>query len=59
MVLGACYVQSLGSGRDKKSVRYKKFPNVEASLDSRWFLTRLEFTAEVIVDALREKRVVK
>ncbi|CAN4126887.1 unnamed protein product [Withania somnifera] len=40
----------------EKSARYRKFSNVASSLDSRWPVRRLEFTAEVIVDALREKR---
>ncbi|XP_049371987.1 PHD finger protein MALE MEIOCYTE DEATH 1-like [Solanum verrucosum] len=40
----------------EKSVRYRKFSNVAASLDSRWPVRRLEFTADVIVEALREKR---
>ncbi|MCD9559566.1 hypothetical protein HAX54_017616 [Datura stramonium] len=44
------------SAGKEKSVRYRKFSNVAASLDSRWPVRRLEFTADVIVDALREKR---
>ncbi|KAF3649724.1 putative PHD finger protein MALE MEIOCYTE DEATH 1-like isoform X2 [Capsicum annuum] len=44
------------SAEKEKSVRYRKFSNVAASLDSRWPVRRLEYTAEVIVDALREKR---
>ncbi|XP_009789304.1 PHD finger protein MALE MEIOCYTE DEATH 1 [Nicotiana sylvestris] len=40
----------------EKSARYRKFSNIAASLDSRWPVRRLEFTADVIVDALKEKK---
>ncbi|KAM7515886.1 hypothetical protein LguiA_005469 [Lonicera macranthoides] len=39
-----------------RSVKYRKFANVAAKLDSRWPVRRLEFTANVIVDALKEKK---
>lgn len=44
--------------KDKdKSVKCRKFASLVASLDSRWPTRRLEFAADVIVDALKEKRV--
>ncbi|KAL2241114.1 PHD finger protein MALE MEIOCYTE DEATH 1 [Sesamum indicum] len=36
----------------------RKFSNVAANLDSRWPVRRLEHVAEVIVEALKEKRAV-
>ena len=42
-----------------KSVRYKKFSNAVTSIDSRWPTRRLEFAAQVIVDALKENKAVK
>ncbi|KAK7276206.1 hypothetical protein RIF29_17342 [Crotalaria pallida] len=43
----------------EKSVRYKKFSTVVANMDSRWPKRRLEFAAQVIVDALKEHKGVK
>ncbi|ESW13928.1 hypothetical protein PHAVU_008G238400 [Phaseolus vulgaris] len=43
----------------EKSVRYKKFSNAVTSMDSRWPTRRLEFAAQVIVDALKENKAVK
>ncbi|PQM40741.1 PHD finger protein MALE MEIOCYTE DEATH 1 [Prunus yedoensis var. nudiflora] len=40
----------------EKSVRYRKFTTVIAHMDSRWPQRRLEFTADVIVNALEEKK---
>ncbi|VFQ99703.1 unnamed protein product [Cuscuta campestris] len=48
-------IQCKPPGKDR-STRCRKFANLAACLDSRWPLRRLEFTAEVIVDALREKK---
>nr|GLL18976.1 PHD finger protein MALE MEIOCYTE DEATH 1 [Ipomoea trifida] len=42
-------------GKDR-SARCRKFVNLAACMDSRWPLRRLEFTANVIVDALKEKK---
>lgn len=42
-----------------KYVRYKKFSNAVANMDSRWPTRRLEFAAQVIVDALKENKGVK
>lgn len=43
--------------KDKeKSVKCRKFASLVASLDSRWPTRRLEYAANVIVDALKEKR---
>ncbi|XP_060183792.1 PHD finger protein MALE MEIOCYTE DEATH 1 [Lycium barbarum] len=55
-VVRARSLRNAALNRSEKSVRYRKFSNVAASLDSRWPVRRLEFTADVIVDALREKR---
>ncbi|KAM6546181.1 hypothetical protein CsatB_026917 [Cannabis sativa] len=44
-------------GRDNiKPVKYKKFSTVVANMDSRWPPRRLEFAADVIVKALKEKK---
>ncbi|CAJ1970876.1 unnamed protein product [Sphenostylis stenocarpa] len=43
----------------EKSVRYKKFSNAVTNMDSRWPTRRLEFAAQVIVDALKENKAVK
>lgn len=48
-------IQSKPSGKDR-SARCRKFVNLAACMDSRWPLRRLEFTANVIVDALKEKK---
>ncbi|KAJ7964448.1 PHD finger protein family [Quillaja saponaria] len=40
----------------EKSVRFKKFTTAIASMDSRWPARRLEYAAEVIVSALKEKK---
>ncbi|XP_027177678.1 PHD finger protein MALE MEIOCYTE DEATH 1 [Coffea eugenioides] len=40
----------------EKSAKCRKFSAVAANWDSRWPVRRLEFTANVIVDALREKK---
>lgn len=40
----------------EKFVKYKKFSTVAANMDSRWSARRLESAAEVIVDALKEKK---
>lgn len=39
-----------------KAVKWRKFSSVAASLDSRWPVRRLEYVANVVVDALKEKR---
>lgn len=38
-------------------MRCRKFSNVDASLNSRWPVRRLEYVAHVVVDALKEKKV--
>ncbi|TKY56679.1 PHD finger protein MALE MEIOCYTE DEATH 1 [Spatholobus suberectus] len=43
----------------EKSVRYKKFSSAVTNMDSRWPTRRLEFAAQVIVDALKENKAVK
>ncbi|XP_027333697.1 PHD finger protein MALE MEIOCYTE DEATH 1 [Abrus precatorius] len=43
----------------EKSARYKKFSTAVANMDSRWPTRRLEFAAQVIVDALKENKAVK
>ncbi|KAA8547684.1 hypothetical protein F0562_004113 [Nyssa sinensis] len=40
----------------ERSVKYKKFATVAANLDSRWPVRRLEYAANVIVNALKEKK---
>ena len=40
----------------EKPQNYKRFSTAIANMDSRWPARRLEFAAEVIVDALKEKR---
>lgn len=40
----------------EKSVSYRKFTTVITHMDSRWPKRRLEFAAEVIVNALQEKK---
>lgn len=42
--------------KDSKPVKYKKFSTVIANMDSRWPPRRLEFAADVIVGALKEKK---
>ncbi|KAL6543491.1 hypothetical protein OROHE_010113 [Orobanche hederae] len=43
-------------GKDKKPAKYRKFSSLAANLDSRWPVRRLEHVAQVIVEALTEKR---
>ncbi|PNX95928.1 PHD finger protein male meiocyte death 1-like [Trifolium pratense] len=43
----------------EKSARYKKFSTAVATMDSRWPTRRLEFAAQVIVDALKEDKAMK
>ncbi|KAK4275005.1 hypothetical protein QN277_018151 [Acacia crassicarpa] len=40
----------------EKSVKYKKFSSTVANMDSRWPSRRLEYAAQVIVDALKENK---
>ncbi|XP_057492136.1 PHD finger protein MALE MEIOCYTE DEATH 1 [Actinidia eriantha] len=40
----------------EKSVKCRKFSNVAANLDSRWPIRRLEYAANVVVSALKEKK---
>ncbi|KAL1308275.1 hypothetical protein HN51_050209 [Arachis hypogaea] len=40
----------------EKSAKYKKFSTAVANMDSRWPTRRLEFAAQVIVDALKEHK---
>ncbi|KAI3451327.1 hypothetical protein Pfo_007992 [Paulownia fortunei] len=40
----------------EKPAKCRKFSNLAANLDSRWPVRRLEHVAEVIVEALKEKR---
>ncbi|KAF7816318.1 PHD finger protein MALE MEIOCYTE DEATH 1 [Senna tora] len=40
----------------EKSVRYKKFSSAVSNMDSRWPARRLEYAAQVIVDALKENK---
>lgn len=47
------------SNKEKSAARYKKFSTVVANMDSRWPTRRLEFAAQVIVDALKEDKAVK
>ncbi|EYU30865.1 hypothetical protein ABFS82_08G214100 [Erythranthe guttata] len=44
------------SAKEKSSAKCRKFSNLAANLDSRWPVRRLEQVAEVIVDALLEKK---
>ncbi|AES99203.2 PHD finger protein MALE meiocyte DEATH protein [Medicago truncatula] len=43
----------------EKSARYKKFSTAVANMDSRWPTRRLEFAAQVIVEALKEDKAMK
>ncbi|KAL5102137.1 hypothetical protein RYX36_006464 [Vicia faba] len=43
----------------EKSARYKKFSTAVVNMDSRWPTRRLEFAAQVIVDALKEDKATK
>ncbi|CAA0836804.1 PHD finger protein MALE MEIOCYTE DEATH 1 [Striga hermonthica] len=43
-------------GKEKKTAKCRKFSNLAANMDSRWPVRRLQHVAEVIVEALREKR---
>ncbi|KAL8472341.1 hypothetical protein ACS0TY_028904 [Phlomoides rotata] len=45
--------------RKEKPTKCRKFSNLAANLDSRWPVRRLEQVAEVIVEALKEKRATK
>ncbi|KAE8021934.1 hypothetical protein FH972_007781 [Carpinus fangiana] len=40
----------------EKSLTYRKFTTVVANMDSRWPARRLEYAAEVVVNALKEKK---
>ncbi|KAK9902436.1 hypothetical protein M0R45_001675 [Rubus argutus] len=40
----------------EKSLKYRQFATVVSHMDSRWPARRLEFAAEVIVNALKEKK---
>ncbi|KAI4299631.1 hypothetical protein L6164_033068 [Bauhinia variegata] len=40
----------------EKTARYKKFSTAVANMDSRWPARRLEYAAQVIVDALKENK---
>lgn len=42
--------------RKEKPTKCRKFSNLAAKMDSRWPVRRLEHVAEVIVEALKEKR---
>ncbi|GER26232.1 PHD finger protein [Striga asiatica] len=42
--------------KEKKLAKCRKFSNLAANMDSRWPVRRLQHVAEVIVEALREKR---
>ncbi|KAJ0693657.1 putative chromatin regulator PHD family [Helianthus annuus] len=42
--------------KEKHVVRCRKFPNMAAKLDSRWHVRRLEDVANVVVNALKEKK---
>ncbi|GFQ03262.1 phd finger protein male meiocyte death 1 [Phtheirospermum japonicum] len=48
-------VRNCPAGKEK-SAKCRKFSNLAANLDSRWPVRRLEHVAEVIVEALKEKR---
>lgn len=43
----------------EKSVKCRKFSAAVANMDSRWPTRRLEYAAQVIVDALRERRMTR
>ncbi|GLT28768.1 hypothetical protein SLA2020_036760 [Shorea laevis] len=45
-----------GALNEKSSSRCRRFSTMIANMDSRWPARRLEFTAEVIVNALKERR---
>ncbi|CAH9138970.1 unnamed protein product [Cuscuta epithymum] len=49
-------IQCKPQGKKDRSARCRKFASLAACMDSRWPVRRLEFTANVIVDALREKK---
>lgn len=44
------------AAKEKPPLKHRKFSNVVANMDSRWPQRRLEFSAEVIVSALKEKK---
>ncbi|KAK1423601.1 hypothetical protein QVD17_18906 [Tagetes erecta] len=44
------------TNKKEKNIRFKKFPNMAAKLDSRWHVKRLEDVANVVVNALKEKK---
>lgn len=50
---------AVSSSMKEKSARYKKFSTAVANMDSRWPTRRLEFAAQVIVDALKEDKAMK
>ncbi|XP_057783982.1 LOW QUALITY PROTEIN: PHD finger protein MALE MEIOCYTE DEATH 1-like [Salvia miltiorrhiza] len=45
--------------RKEKPTKCRKFSNLAAKMDSRWPVRRLEHVAEVIAEALKEKRAAK
>ncbi|XP_061357149.1 PHD finger protein MALE MEIOCYTE DEATH 1-like [Gastrolobium bilobum] len=45
--------------KEKSAARYKKFSCAVTCMDSRWPTRRLEFAAQVIVDALKENKAAK
>lgn len=52
-------IRSLASPPSSKKVqngRCRKFSSIAARCDSRWPVKRLEFTADVIIDALKKKK---
>ncbi|KAL3845091.1 hypothetical protein ACJIZ3_002494 [Penstemon smallii] len=50
-----CSIRNKSFVKDKP-VKFRKFSNLAAHMDSRWPVRRLEHVAEVIVDALKEKK---
>ncbi|XP_015869864.3 PHD finger protein MALE MEIOCYTE DEATH 1 [Ziziphus jujuba] len=44
------------AAKEKPPLKHRKFSSVMANMDSRWPQRRLEFAAEVIVSALKEKK---
>ncbi|XP_021893728.1 PHD finger protein MALE MEIOCYTE DEATH 1 [Carica papaya] len=45
--------------KEQKVIKYRRFSTMVSSLGSRWPVRRLEFAAEVIVEALKEKKAAK
>ncbi|KAL2317288.1 hypothetical protein Fmac_031164 [Flemingia macrophylla] len=52
-------LSSRSNSMKDKSVRYRKFSSAVSNMDSRWPTRRLEFAAQVIVDALKDNMAVK